>query len=297
MKKHYYLTIGALLLLLMTLLGTTQTVQASSQKIQVVTSLDFYGEAAKAVLKNKGSVKVIINKPSMDPHDFEPTTKTAKQIAKADFIIYNGLGYDGWMDSLLKATSDQKTTINVAKDIAKRKDGANEHVWYRPNTMIKLTEKLVKDFSKQSPKNAKFYKKNGQAYITKLKKVDKKLATLKANKTKSKVAVTEPVFNYMLAQMGYQVVDPEFAQAIEEGTDPTPKILNQLQEDIAKKKVEFLVVNRQTDSKIVTTIKETAKQYDVPLLYVTETLPANKTYTTWMLSQLKALDKIQQKAA
>lgn len=300
LKKHYYLLLLPLVLSLAVVLsacGHSDTSTQNSKKIQVVTSLDFYGEAARAVLKDKGTVKTIINKPSMDPHDFEPTTKTAKQIAQADLILYNGLGYDGWMNSLIQSSSDKKTVINVAKDVAKRKDGANEHVWYDPDTMIQLTKKLVKQFSKEDPKNKAYYQKNGTQYITKLEKVTKKLTALKSDRTQNDVAVTEPVFYYMLEKLDYHIIDPAFAQAIEEGTDPTPKVLNQLQEALAKRKVEFLVVNRQTESKIVTTIKQTAKKNDIPILYVTETLPAHKTYTTWMLGQLDDLAAIQQKVA
>lgn len=299
MKKRYLfmvLCVG----LVFSLVGCgakTTTAKNETGKIKVVASLDVYGEVAKAVLKDHGQVQTIINKPSMDPHDFEPTTKTAKQIADSDLIIYNGLGYDGWMSSLLKASSQKTAAINVAKDVAGQKDGANEHVWYDPDNMIKLTQQLVKRFSKQDAKHAKAFAKNGQAYIQKLETVNAKIATLKAHKTQDKVAVTEPVFDYMLQKMAYQVSDPEFAQAIEEGTDPTPKILDALQSDLATQKVEFLVVNQQTDSKIVTTIKETAKAHDVPMLYVTETLPAHKTYSTWMLSQLDKLEKIQTKVA
>jgi zinc/manganese transport system substrate-binding protein len=39
-----------------------------------------------------------------------------------------------------------------------------------------------------------------------------------------------------------------------------------------------------------------AKQYDVPVLKVTETLPANQTYESWMLSQYNQLAKIQKAA-
>lgn len=299
MKKRYLLMLMACLSLIGLLTGcrTQDTAQDKDDKITVMASLDVYGEVARAVLKNQGHVQTIINKPSMDPHDFEPTTQTAKQIAESNLIIYNGLGYDGWMSSLLKASSDKIPAINVAKDVAHQKDGANEHVWYDPDNMIQLTKQLVKRFSKQDPKHAKTFEKNGQAYIKKLTTVNDKLATLKANKIQDKVAVTEPVFDYMLQKMAYQTIDPEFAQAIEEGTDPTPKILNDLQSALAEGKVEFLVVNKQTDSKIVTTIKATAKDYHVPMLYVTETVPAHQTYTTWMLAQLNDLEKIQTKVA
>ena len=65
---------------------------AASDKLNVVTTLDFYGETAKAVLGDHGTVTSLITSPNVDPHDFEATTKTAKIVSKADLVIYNGAG-------------------------------------------------------------------------------------------------------------------------------------------------------------------------------------------------------------
>ena len=70
---------------------------AASDKLNVVTTLDFYGETAKAVLGDHGTVTSLITSPNVDPHYFEDTTKTAKFVSKADLFIYNGACYDNWV--------------------------------------------------------------------------------------------------------------------------------------------------------------------------------------------------------
>jgi zinc/manganese transport system substrate-binding protein len=42
-------------------------------KIQIVAAENFYGEVAKAVGGDLVEVISILNRPDMDPHDFEPT--------------------------------------------------------------------------------------------------------------------------------------------------------------------------------------------------------------------------------
>ena len=69
-----------------------------------------------------------------------------------------------------------------------------------------------------------------------------------------------------------------------------------MQQDIKHHRIAFFVENVQTDSNIITNMVKLAKQYDVPVLKVTETLPANQTYESWMLSQYQQLAKIQKKA-
>ena len=74
--------------------------QTKADQLKVVTTTDFYGEVAQAVLGSHGKVTPIITSPSVDPHDYEPTTKTAKLVAKADLAVYNGLEYDSWIKKL-----------------------------------------------------------------------------------------------------------------------------------------------------------------------------------------------------
>ena len=83
--------------------GAAKQSSTSNSKIQVVASVDFYGEVAKAVGGNKVSVQSIIDNPAVDPHDYEPTTKVGKSVAKSDLVVASGIGYDGWMDKVVKS--------------------------------------------------------------------------------------------------------------------------------------------------------------------------------------------------
>lgn len=129
MKKR---NLGLLFLITVLFLAGCQATQPVKQKgITVISSLDFYGEIAKAVLGNHGHVQSIITNPAIDPHDFEPTTQTAKDVAKGQIILSNGLGYDSWMQKLVEANNQKGVTdLRVGEDIMKKQDGDNEHLWY-----------------------------------------------------------------------------------------------------------------------------------------------------------------------
>src|SRR4051812_12364481 len=67
-------------------------------KIKVVAAENFYGEVAKAVGGDRVEVTSILDNPDADPHDFEPTADTSKVVNDAQVIVYNGAGYDAWME-------------------------------------------------------------------------------------------------------------------------------------------------------------------------------------------------------
>lgn len=279
-----------------TLLGITVTActkQADNEKIKIVTTTDFYGEVAKKVVGNKGSVQSIINKPGIDPHDYEPTTGIAKDVSTADITIANGLGYDSWMNKLTK--NDSSAKILVGENVMSKKMGANPHIWYDPQTMPKLAKYLAKELGKKQPKNKSYFEKNAREYIDSLKPVQSELEKLKQiaeNTNNKEVYVSEPVFDYSIDSMGFKVGNSSFEESIEKGTDPAPKIVKNMRQGIIEHKISFLVYNSQSDSKIVDNIVKLANKNNIPVLKVTETLPADKTYKEWMLSQYKQLNKI-----
>src|ERR1700758_5536239 len=96
-----------LLLFLAACGATSQTTTPGStsggQTIEVVAAENFWGNIASQVGGSHVHVTSIIVDPNADPHAYEPTTQDARTVADAQYVIYNGVGYDPWMDKLLQA--------------------------------------------------------------------------------------------------------------------------------------------------------------------------------------------------
>lgn len=266
---------------------------AENKNIKVVSSTNFYGETAKAVLGNKGKVSSIINKGSVDPHDYDPTTKTAKKVNQAKVVIYNGIGYDDWINKLTKKSQSK---INVGKLMGKE-NGDNEHVWYNSKTMPKLAYRLAKKYSKIKPHDKSYFYKNAKKYNKKISSVASKENHLKVKNNKNKVDVSEPVYDYTLSKLGYKVRDRSFELAIENGTDPSAKDVKNIRKDIKQKRIAFFVNNTQASDKTVGNFIRLAHKKKIPVLNVTETQPQGKNYKSWMLNQFRRLKKIQNRLA
>ena len=276
--------------------GAAKQSSSNGSKIQVVASLDFYGEVAKAVGGNKVSVHSIINSPAVDPHDYEPTTKVGKSVASADLVVASGIGYDGWMDKVVKSADKSKNYLRVADDLMNKKEGDNEHIWYDPRTMPKLANTLADKFAKKDPADKATFKANAKKYIASLDDLNTLINKLKSKVNGQLVDVSEPVFGYALDYLGYKVNDDHFSKSTEDGTDYSAKDIHGIETDIKEKKIAFFVNNIQASSKTVNQLVKLAEQNNVPVLKVTETLPKGKNYRTWMTSQYQQLEKIQDQA-
>lgn len=284
--------IGTILTLFLTGCGSKKVAVKDPNNIQITTSLDFYGEVAKEVLGNQGSVTSIINKSDIDPHDYEPTTDVAKKISNSDIIINNGLGYDDWMEKLSQNNS-HSLNINVGKDVLKRDNGVNPHIWYDYKTLPSLANYLANEFSKINPNKKDYFKNNAKKYITSLKPIENLMNDIKLKNKNNLVDVSEPVFDYSLLALNYKKNDASFSSAIENSTDPSPKSVGKVEDDIKNHKIDFFVQNPQTQTKTTMRLVNLAKKHNVAVLNVTETKPDGKNYKEWMLSQYKEVQKIQ----
>ncbi|WP_172997248.1 metal ABC transporter solute-binding protein, Zn/Mn family, partial [Lactobacillus helveticus] len=158
----------------------------------------------------------------------------------------------------------------------------------------KYVNYLVKRLSKLDKKHAAYFKENGDKYLAKIAKV-KQIAKSADKKNNKPVFVSEPVFDYGLEEAGYKIGDKEFEEAIENGTDPSPKTINKMTNEIKDKKIAFFVNNTQASSSTVKTFVKLAKENSLPVLNVRETIPNHMTYLDWMRENYQNLANISKK--
>lgn len=278
-------------------------------KIKVVASLDSYGEMAKAVVGNQGSVTSIMDKPDMDPHEFEPTSADAKIYQKANVIISNGGGFDNWSVNFANQNNDAQA-INLAKlydfegehdhNEAEEHDHdedsvGNEHFWYKTDVATRLSKQLVKTYSKLEPSKQAYFQKNADKYLATLDDVKQMQQQVKQDLQGKNVMATEPVFDNTLIDLGANVLNQSFSKAVNEHQDPTPEDIRNWNAAIDAGEVSVVIYNPQSTGKLANQAMTYAKEHGVPVVQATETKPAGKTYAEWQYDQLKALDEALKK--
>jgi zinc/manganese transport system substrate-binding protein len=119
-----------------------------------------------------------------------------------------------------------------------------------------------------------------------------KVNAIKAAHAGTRVAVTEPVPLYLVRAAGLTDATPEaFSHAVEDGNDPPAAVLQQtLAQFAGPDRVRVLLSNAQTESPSTTQVEQAATAGGVPVVKVTETLPAGTMdYVTWMGGQIDQL--------
>lgn len=284
-------TLAGLLFAGLLALAPALPARAQDGTIAVVAAENFYGDIARQIGGERVTVASIMNNPDQDPHLFETTPGTVRQIANAQIAVLNGADYDPWMEKLLAAAPRPgRVTINAAA-LTGKKAGGNPHLWYDPATMPAVAKALADAFAKADPAHAAEYKANLETTLTRLAAIDKRVAEMKTRHAGAPVTATEPVFGLMTEALGLTMRNERFQLAMMNDTEPSARDIAAFENDLKQRKVKALIYNVQVSEKLTERLRDIAAKAKVPVVGVTESMPANVTFQDWVLGQLDALDK------
>ncbi|TBR76406.1 MAG: cation ABC transporter substrate-binding protein [Burkholderiaceae bacterium] len=266
----------------------------SHAQVNIVAAENFYGDIAKQIGGAHVDVMSILHNPEQDPHLFEASPSTARALAKASIVIYNGVDYDPWMRPLLKASPSARRVEIVAGDLLGRHAGANPHLWYDPATIPRVARALTSALRKADPAHGTDYKASLERLDASLGPIVAKIESIRKMHAGISVTATEPVFGYMAAALGFKMRNERLQLAIMNDTEPSARDVAAFENDLRTHKVRILFFNRQAGSAAAKYLLGIATAAHVPVVGVTETEPAGVSYQSWMLGQLNAVEKALQ---
>ena len=259
--------------------------------LTVVATTNVWGAVAKAVAGPDADVKAIISDPAGDPHSYESTPADAAAITSSDITIANGGGYDEFAEKIADADPAAKAKMITAFDLRPDKADDNEHVWFDPTTVKAVADQIAQRLAQAEPTEAAGLTQRAQAFDARVDQIAQQTAAIGASRPGTRVISTEPIAHYLLRTAGVADVTPQdFVEAIENETDPSAASLVEVRNALSAKQVTALVFNPQTETPVVAGLRDTANAAQVPVVEVTETLPAGVTdYLQWVDSTRAAL--------
>lgn len=264
---------------------------SGSRRIGIVAAENFYGDIATQIGGDRVSVVSILSDPSTDPHAYESNTNDAKAIANAQVVIENSLGYDAFIERLMNASPRPNRTVLNAGELTGHKEGDNPHVWYDPATMPKVAVQLTALLTQLDPSGRDYYEARLQTFTASMKAMTDQVSAIRAKYKGARVLATEPIFEYMAEALGLDEAGKQgaFQRAVEDGNDPPAAAVAEFRAQLSSRTVKVLVYNSQAVTPITQQMQDFARQNNVPVVAVSETLPEGKTYQQWIGDQLKSL--------
>lgn len=286
------------------ILGTTSIAACSSDdsgasssgKVSIVASTDVWGSVARAVAGDKADVSALYSSPEGDPHEFEATARDTAEVQDAGLVVMNGADYDPYMEKAPKGSGS--TVIDAFDEYKKLDPGAstragavNEHFFYNFAVVARVADAIASALGRKDSANAQTYTDNAKAFTDKLSALSSRLTQIKTAHSGVEVAQTEPLAAYLLTDAGLVDATPDsFKDAVEAGQDPPASAIATTQDLIRDKKVKALLYNTQAVDEITKQLLSTADGNGLPVVKITETLPAGVTdYIAWQTANVDAI--------
>ncbi|HLI58478.1 MAG TPA: zinc ABC transporter substrate-binding protein [Solirubrobacteraceae bacterium] len=251
-----------------------------------------YANVISAVGGRYVDALAIIDNPNADPHGFEASAAVAQTVARARLVVQNGLGYDAFMNAIESASGNRARVIDVRALLRLPRSTANPHLWYGPRTMPAVARAIAAALSAIAPRHAAYFRARAARFVASLRPWRRALARFAARHRGTPVATTEPIADDMLAAAGMRNLTPFSLQAdIMNGTDPAPQAVSLENRLLSAHRVRALVYNEQVTDSVTRGFLAVAARAHVPVVGVSETMPAGASYASWMMAELRALER------
>lgn len=144
----------------------------------VIASFSILGDMVHQIGQDKIDVINLVG-PNQDSHVYEPRPQDAKELGRADLVVVNGLGFEGWIDRLIEASGFHGKKLVVTTGITPLqityhgKVYIDPHAWHSLKAAQIYVDNIVNGLSDLVPEEAPFFKKQGEAYKQKISQLEK----------------------------------------------------------------------------------------------------------------------------
>lgn len=249
-------------------------------KLKVVTTLFPLKEFASSVGGERAQVDLLLP-PGAEPHSWEPRPSDLGKIQRADVFIYIGPAMEPWAGDLLKATGSANLKIVEASKGLKlmeakvlrqgaspshtraREEQIDPHVWLDFSLDRKIIQAIAAAFGEKDPRDASWYRANGERYNSRLEALDKKFeAGLSSCRHRQIVLGGHSAFAYLAKRYGLQQIP---LYGISPNAEPTPKKLVKVIQAAKSHRVKYIFFEQMVNPKLAQVLAQEAGVRTLPL--------------------------------
>ncbi len=172
---------------------------AQGGKVKVVASFSILADLLRQVGGDRLDLRSIVP-PGADAHVYEPRPADVAAIAGAQLVVINGLGFDGWAERMLRASSYSGARLVASRGVRALavKGQIDPHAWQDVANVKFYIENIREALTGVDPAGADIYASRASAYQAQLDRLDAEIrSTLgRIPAASRKVVTSHDAFHY-----------------------------------------------------------------------------------------------------
>lgn len=254
---------------------------AAQEKLPVVASFSILADMVQQIGGERVAVTTLVGRDG-DAHVYQPSPADARALTAAKVLVVNGLGFEGWMGRLVRASGFGGVTITASDGIKTREiadeDGhghahakggrmqkgatrpstvTDPHAWQDLSNGRTYAANIAKGLAAADPAGAAIYERNLASYAARIDALDRDVRTkiVAIAPEKRKVITSHDAFGYFGAAYGVTFIG---AVGLSTEAEASAADVARIVRQIRRENVRAVFVESMTDARLVEQIAKEA---------------------------------------
>lgn len=236
--------------------------------VDVVASFSILGDITQRVGGERIKVHTLVGR-NADAHVYQPTTTDAKTLARARLVVVNGLGFEGWIDRLIKSSGyrDSVTTASSGiRTLARGESGdehdhhdhagpSDPHAWQDLANAARYVDNIRNALIDIDPEGRSTYQANADQFRQEIAALDAEVRQnfKKIPKDRLKVVTTHDAFAYFGQAYGISFIAPV---GVNTDAEPSAADIGRIIKQIRREKIPAVFMESISDSRLLERIRQ-----------------------------------------
>ncbi|MFM7607465.1 MAG: metal ABC transporter solute-binding protein, Zn/Mn family [Alphaproteobacteria bacterium] len=208
----------------------------AQQRQSVVASFSILADMTRQIAGDRIALRAIVG-PDQDAHGFQPKPSDAATLANAAVVIRNGLGFEGWLDRMIRSSGFKGALVTTTDGITPRMMEAHHHhhghdhggagrrhnhsvgprrvpdphAWQSLGLASHYIRNITAVLVAADPGNEAHYRRNAEAYAARLAALDQwvRAEIAKVPAARRKIVTSHDAFGYFGEAYGVRFLAPQ----------------------------------------------------------------------------------------
>jgi zinc/manganese transport system substrate-binding protein len=231
----------------------------AAEPVPVVASFSILADLVRQVGGERVVVKALVG-PNGDGHVYQPSPADAKALAAAKLVVINGLGFEGWIPRLVKASGTKAPMVTASEGVSaltmqeeegsQRRTVTDPHAW-QDIANVRLYVAAIRDGLKAAdPDGAAAYDANAARYLAALDALDGDVRTAiaKLPADRRRIITTHDAFGYFGRAYGFQFIAP---QGVSTETEASARDVARIIRQIRAERIPAVFLENVSDPRLM----------------------------------------------
>ena len=235
----------------------------ASEPIQVVASFSILADMVQQVGGEHVNVTSMVG-PNSDAHVFNPTPADARRLAEAKLVVINGLGFEGWMNRLVKSSGYRGPVVVASKGVkslpmveaghghghSHSHGSPDPHAWQSLANAKRYVENIKVALAQARPAQAAVFQARANDYLQQIDALEKstKARIDAVPLERRRVITSHDAFGYFAFAYGVRFYP---LQGLSTGSEPSAADVARIVNEIKKNKVTAIFVENISDPRVL----------------------------------------------